>query len=172
MAQSQKLVCAPVFGRPEAAAAKKLWVIAAGRDLDRVRPLLDAIGQSVLVAGDEPHLANVVKLAGNFWIAAQIEATGEMFGMAESAGVSRAQLLSIFKTSLFRAPIGENYAGLIAEKKYQPAGFAAPLGKKDISLVLQLAKLPLADLMHQHLAALPADIDWAAMGDPTIDNRR
>src|SRR5262245_41381551 len=27
MAQSQSLMCAPVFGRPDAAAAKKLWVI-------------------------------------------------------------------------------------------------------------------------------------------------
>ena len=166
MAESQTLVSAPVFGRPEAAAAKKLWVVLAGSQLDRVRPLADAIGQGVLVAGQEPYRANVVKLAGNFWIASQIEAAGEMFGMAERAGVERKLLLDIFKQSLFRAPIGENYATLIAEQKYQPPGFAAPLGKKDISLVLQLAKLPLAELMERHLAALPADVDWAAMGDP------
>jgi 3-hydroxyisobutyrate dehydrogenase-like beta-hydroxyacid dehydrogenase len=172
MAASQNLVSAPVFGRPVAAETKKLWVIAAGKAVDRVRPALDAIGQGVLVAGEEPHLANVVKLSGNFWIAAQIEALGEMFGMAEKAGLPRAQLLSIFKASVFRLPAAEGYATLIAEKKYQPAGFAAPLGQKDVSLVLQLADLPLADLMIEHLADLPADVDWAAMGDPTIGNRR
>lgn len=165
MAESQSLVSAPVFGRPDAAAAKKLWVILAGRLVDRVKPLAEAIGQGVLLAGTEAHLANVVKLAGNFWIASQVEALGEMFGMAERAGLARAQLLDMFKRSLFRAPVAEGYAGIIAEKRYMPAGFAAPLGKKDISLVLQLARLPLAELMEHHLAGLPADVDWAAMGD-------
>jgi 3-hydroxyisobutyrate dehydrogenase-like beta-hydroxyacid dehydrogenase len=172
MAAAHTLVSAPVFGRPEAAAARKLWVIAAGRDTERVRPLLEAVGQGVLIAGGEPHLANVVKICGNFFIAAQVEALGEMFGMGESAGIARAQLFSIFKSTLFRSPAAENYAGLIAEKRYQPAAFSAPLGQKDISLVLQLAALPLADLMIEHLADLPADVDWAAMGDPTIGNRR
>jgi 3-hydroxyisobutyrate dehydrogenase-like beta-hydroxyacid dehydrogenase len=172
MATSQSLVCAPVFGRPEAAAAKKLWVVAAGAHIERVRPVLEAMGQGVLVAGEEPAAANVVKLAGNFFIASQVEALGEMFGMAERAGVPREQLLSIFKASLFRAPIAEGYAGIIAGKRYQPAGFAAPLGRKDIGLMLELARLPLAELMHQHLGALPADLDWAAMGDATIDNPR
>ena len=172
MAATQTLMSAPVFGRPEAAAAKKLVVVLAGPHIDRVRPLAEAVGQSVLFAGPEAYRANVVKLAGNFWIASQIEALGEMFGMAEHAGVPRATLLNFFKMSLFRAPIAENYAALIAEQKYLPAGFAAPLGKKDVSLVLQLAKLPLAELMHQHLAALPPEVDWAAMGDPTIDNPR
>jgi 3-hydroxyisobutyrate dehydrogenase-like beta-hydroxyacid dehydrogenase len=166
LAAAQALVSAPVFGRPEAAAAGKLWVIAAGAPahLERVRPVLEAVGQGVLVAGEEPASANVIKLAGNFWIAAQIETFGELFTLAEGAGVAAAQVLAIFKQTLLRSPIAENYAALIAERRFRPAGFRAALGRKDMQLVLALSRLPLAELMDQHLAALPADIDWAAMG--------
>jgi len=63
----QTYVAAPVFGRPEAAEAKKLWIVAAGpsQALERIGPVLDAMGQGVIVAGDDPPRANVIKLAGN-----------------------------------------------------------------------------------------------------------
>src|SRR5438034_9390771 len=75
----QTYVAAPVFGRPEAAEAKQLWIVAAGpsQALERIGPVLDAMGQGVIVAGDDPPRANVIKLAGNFLLAAAIEAMGE-----------------------------------------------------------------------------------------------
>jgi 3-hydroxyisobutyrate dehydrogenase-like beta-hydroxyacid dehydrogenase len=174
LAENQAMVSAPVFGRPEAAAARKLWVLVAGRPAlrARVEPLLEPIGQGVLVVGDDPPLANVVKLAGNFFIAATIDALGEAFSLAEQAGLPRQQLLTLLSRTLFRAPIAETYATLIAERRYQPAGFRAALGRKDLQLVLELARLPLAELVDRHLASLPPELDWAAAGDLGLTRNR
>ena len=62
----QKFVSAPVFGRPDAAAAAKLFIAAAGAeaDLARVQPLFEAIGQKVFVLSTTPSRANLVKLSG------------------------------------------------------------------------------------------------------------
>src|SRR5438132_9240109 len=93
----QTYVAAPVFGRPEAAEAKQLWIVAAGppQALQRCGPVLDAMGQGVIVAGDDPPRANVIKLAGNFLLAAAIEAMGEAFALARKYGVAPAELLDI-----------------------------------------------------------------------------
>jgi 3-hydroxyisobutyrate dehydrogenase-like beta-hydroxyacid dehydrogenase len=72
-------VAAPVFGRPEAAEAAKLFIVTAGAPdvVQKCEPLLSVIGQKTFVMGTEPPLANVVKLSGNFLIASIIESLGE-----------------------------------------------------------------------------------------------
>ena len=99
----QTYVAAPVFGRPEAAEAKSLWIVAAGpsQALERIRPVLEAMGRGVIVAGDDPPRANVIKLAGNFLLAAAIEAMGEAFALARKYGVAPAELLDIVNGRLF-----------------------------------------------------------------------
>lgn len=170
----QTLVAAPVFGRPEAAEAKKLWIVAAGpaEALERCRPLLEAMGQGVIPAGDDPPRANVIKLAGNFLLAATIEAMGEAFALTRKHGVAPSDLLDIVNGRLFRSPIYENYGKLIAEQRYEPAGFKLRYGLKDIRLALEAADeaavpMPLASLMHdRYLSAMArgwADLDWAAL---------
>ena len=64
-------VAAPVFRRPEAAAAAKLYIVAAGaaEPLDRCKPIFDALGQKTFTIGDVPAQANLVKLGGNFMVA-------------------------------------------------------------------------------------------------------
>jgi 3-hydroxyisobutyrate dehydrogenase-like beta-hydroxyacid dehydrogenase len=172
-AAGQAYVAAPVFGRPDAAEAKKLWIVAAGPPdaLGRCRPVLDAMGQGVIVAGDDPPRANVIKLAGNFMLAAAIEAMGEAFALTRKHGVAPAELLDIVNR-LFRSPIYENYGKLIAEQRYEPAGFKLKYGLKDIRLALQAAEeatapMPLASLMRdRYLSAVArgwADIDWAGL---------
>ena len=172
-AAGQAYVAAPVFGRPDAAEAKKLWIVAAGPPdaLERCRPVLDAMGQGVIVAGDDPPRANVIKLAGNFMLAAAIEAMGEAFALARKHGVAPAELLDVVNR-LFRSPIYENYGKLIAEQRYEPAGFKLKYGLKDIRLALQAAEeatapMPLASLMRdRYLSAVArgwADIDWAGL---------
>jgi 3-hydroxyisobutyrate dehydrogenase-like beta-hydroxyacid dehydrogenase len=167
-------VSAPVFGRPEAAAAAKLFVVAAGAPeaVSRVLPLLETLGQRVFVIGEEPPKANLVKLSGNFLITAVIEALSEAFALAAKGGVGRTEFLDIVLGTLFGAPVYKTYGTLIAEQRYQPAGFAATLGHKDISLVLEAAKglgvpMPLADLIEERLATLIArgggDLDWSAL---------
>src|SRR5256712_6912202 len=153
-AAGQTYVAAPVFGRPEAAEAKQLWVVAAGPPdaLERCRPVLDAIGQGVIVAGDDPVRANVIKGAGNFLFAAAVEAMGEAFALTRKYGVAPAELLDIVNGRLFRSPIYENYGKLIAEERYEPAGFKLKYGLEDGPLALGppdevAAPMPLASLV-------------------------
>ena len=79
------LTAAPVFGRPEAAAERKLWICNSGPAdaRRRVRPVLDGLGQGVFEFGDAVGAANVVKLAGNFLLTAAIEAMAEASAFAE-----------------------------------------------------------------------------------------
>jgi 3-hydroxyisobutyrate dehydrogenase-like beta-hydroxyacid dehydrogenase len=176
----QLFVSAPVFGRPEAAAAGKLFVVAAGdpASVDAVAPLLDAIGQRTFVVSDQPEAANIVKLSGNFLIASVIESLGEAMALVARAGVDKHEYLAILTSTLFDAPVYRTYGGLIADQEFSPAGFAAPLGLKDIRLVLDAsealqAPLPIAGLLRDRFLTLiangGADLDWSAIA--TLSDR-
>ena len=170
----QQYVAAPVFGRPEAASAAKLFVIAAGdpQVLQPLVPLFDAIGQRTFVVSDQSHTANLVKLSGNFLIASAIESVGEAVALVAKAGVDRLQYVDILTSTLFAAPAYQTYGGLIARQEFEPAGFAATLGLKDIQLVLAAAQqlqvpLPVASLLRDRLLSLVAtgggQLDWSAV---------
>jgi 3-hydroxyisobutyrate dehydrogenase-like beta-hydroxyacid dehydrogenase len=165
-------VAAPVFGRPEAAVAKKLWILLAGPQVarDRVRPLLDAMGQGVFEFGEDAAGVNVVKLAGNFLIASAMEAMAEAFTFAEKNGLERGRVAELFGRSIFACPIYQIYGKLIADEQFEPAGFAAELGLKDLDLVLKTASdsrmpMPLADLVRNRLTTTIVKgrrhIDWS-----------
>ena len=126
----QAFVAAPVFGRPEAAAAAKLFVVAAGpeAELKRCQPLFDAIGQRTFVVGDKPSAANLVKLSGNFLLAAMIECLGEAFALTRKGGVDPHAYLEILTNTLFSAPAYKTYGTIIADQRYEPAGFKMSLG--------------------------------------------
>jgi 3-hydroxyisobutyrate dehydrogenase-like beta-hydroxyacid dehydrogenase len=171
----QRFVAAPVFGRPDVAAAGQLFIIAAGRrdTLDAVAPLFDAIGQKTFVVSGTPKSANLVKLSGNFLIASVIESLGEAMSLVGKGGVDRRQYLDILTSTLFDAPVYKTYGGLIADGTFEPAGFAAPLGYKDIRLTLAAAEdlrvpLPLASLLRDRFLTLLAHggdkLDWSAIG--------
>lgn len=160
LAQSPGFVAAPVFGRPDAAEARKLWICAGGapEDVARCKPLFDALGQGVYLMGTAPQ-ASLTKLCGNFLLAMLIEGFGEAFALAEKAGMDPEQLSGTLTKILFAgAPIPTGYAGRIARTEFEPAGFALPLGHKDVSLALQAAvelrvPMPLASLAQDHLLA-------------------
>lgn len=171
----QRYVAAPVFGRPDAAAAGELFVIAAGEPsaLEAAAPLFEAIGKKTFIVADRPPSANLVKLSGNFLIASVIESLGEALALAEKGGIDRRRYLEIMTSSLFDLPVYKNYGGLIADRRFEPAGFAAPLGLKDIRLGLAAAEdlrvpMPLAGLIRDRLLTLLADggerLDWSAIG--------
>jgi 3-hydroxyisobutyrate dehydrogenase-like beta-hydroxyacid dehydrogenase len=171
----QRFVAAPVFGRPEAAAAAKLFVVAGGK-ADALSPLsavFDAIGQRTFVVSDEPKAANLVKLSGNFLIASVIESLGEAMALVAKAGVDKSDYLEILTSTLFGAPVYKTYGGLIAREEFEPAGFAAELGAKDVRLVLAAgeslqAPLPVASLLRDRFLTLLANggahLDWSAVG--------
>lgn len=174
-AGDRALISAPVFGRPEAAAAAKLWILAAGPAdaIAAVRPALDAMGQGVFELGEEPVLANTVKLAGNFTIAAMLETLGEAYALVRKSGLPAADFLKVVNTALFKSPLYENYGALVANQKFEPPGFKLRLGLKDMRLVLQAADkaeapMPLASLVHDHFLSACAqglgEKDWAALG--------
>lgn len=171
----QRYVSAPVFGRPEAAEAKQLWVLAAGAkaDVERCRPLLEALGRGLTVLGERAPQANVVKLSGNFLIASMMEALGEAFALTRKSGVEPQVFLEVFQSVFARSPIFERYAMLIADARYEPAGFKLRLGHKDMRLALEAAgaaevPMPLASLLKDHLLGGVArgmgDLDWSALG--------
>jgi 3-hydroxyisobutyrate dehydrogenase-like beta-hydroxyacid dehydrogenase len=171
----QRFVAAPVFGRPEAAAAAKLFIVAAGDPaaVKVCQPLFDAIGQKTFPIGTEPSTANLVKLSGNFLMASAIEALGEAIALVGKAGVDRRAYVDLLTASIFNVPAYKIYGGLIAENKFRPAAFAAPLGHKDIRLALAAAEdlrvpMPLGSLLHDRFVQLSAqggdDLDWAAIG--------
>ena len=173
--KGQRFVAAPVFGRPDLAAAGQLFVVAAGESaaVEAASPLLDAIGQRTFVLSDTPKAANLVKLSGNFLGAAVIESLGEALTLIGKAGIDRERYLEFLTSSLFDAPIYKTYGALIASGHFAPAGFAAPLGQKDIRLVLAAAEdlrvpMPLASLLRDRFLTLLANggeaLDWSAIG--------
>jgi 3-hydroxyisobutyrate dehydrogenase-like beta-hydroxyacid dehydrogenase len=167
-------VAAPVFGRPEAAAARKLWICVSGPAAakERVQPVLKALGQGVFDFGEDPGAANVVKLAGNFLIAAAMEAMAEAFALAQKNGIDRVAVADLFGQTLFACPVYQNYGKAIAQERYTPAGFRMSLGFKDVDLVLQTAAasrmpMPLASLLlNRYMTALAKgreSMDWSAL---------
>ena len=171
----QRFVAAPVFGRPDMAAAAKLFIVTAGdpATVDACKPLFDALGQKASQIGPEPSAANLVKLSGNFLQAAIIEALGEAIALIGKAGIDRRAYVELLTSTVFTAPAYKTYGGLIAEGKYEPAAFAAPLGYKDIRLTLAAAEglrvpMPFASLLSDRFLRLFAQggekLDWAAIG--------
>lgn len=171
----QQFLSAPVFGRPEAAAAAKLFVVVGGAaaTVQQFMPLFEAIGQRTFVMSAKPEAANLVKLSGNFLIATVIEALGEALALTGKGGVEPQKYLELLTSTLFNAPVYKTYGNLIVEDKFEPAGFAALLGQKDIRLALEAADtlrvpLPLANLLRDRFLTLLAHggeaLDWSAIG--------
>ena len=138
----QQFIAAPVFGRPDAAAAGTLFVVTGGRTIavEKARPLLEAFSQQIFPISDAPEAANLVKLSGNFLIASVIESLGEALALIAKAGVDPHQYIDLLTSTLFSAAVYKTYGNLLADRKFEPAGFAAPLGHKDIHLALAAAE--------------------------------
>jgi len=178
--RKQGYLSAPVFGRPEAAAAGKLLVVVAGAKelIDRVKPLFDVIGRATFIAGAEPWQANLVKVCGNLTIIAIIETLGEVFATLKKSGVEPGVLMDAIN-ELHGSPVYKNYGAMIVRNQFEPAGFALKLGLKDVRLVLKAADecgapLPLASLIHDQLLAALAngqgDKDWASLAQIAARN--
>lgn len=173
-AAGQQFVTATVLGRPEAAAAGKLFVLAAGppEAVGPLMPVLDALGQRTFRVSDVAATGNVVKLSANFLLATVIESLGEAVALVSKAGMNQQDYIDIITSTLFSAPAYQTYGGLIAREEFEPAGFAARLGIKDVRLVLAAAEelqvpLPIASLLRDRFLTLLAtgggELDWSAI---------
>jgi 3-hydroxyisobutyrate dehydrogenase-like beta-hydroxyacid dehydrogenase len=174
-AAGQEFISCPVFGRPDAAEGGRLAVVAAGpkEAVDRCRPLFESLGPKLLVVGEKPSLANIVKLSGNFLIGSVLESLSEAVAFARKSGVDAAVLMDFLTSTLFNAPVYKTYGGLIVEGNYDKVGFALPLGLKDIRLVLQAAEarhvpMPVASVVRDRFVTAMArgneNKDWSVLG--------
>jgi 3-hydroxyisobutyrate dehydrogenase-like beta-hydroxyacid dehydrogenase len=171
----QGYVAAPVFGNPDAAKARELFIIAGGspHDLDRCQPIFEAIGRQVFRVGDDPATANLVKLAGNAMSAATLEMLGEVLALARKRGCDPRQLLAILTSTMFDSRVHKIYGGKIAEQQYGLGGFVFPLALKDVRLALDEAEragvpMPSLSVVRDRLitgiARGYAARDWSALG--------
>jgi 3-hydroxyisobutyrate dehydrogenase-like beta-hydroxyacid dehydrogenase len=165
---------APVFGRPAAARDAALSIVAAGPAavIARCQPVFDAVSKRTFTAGEAPSAANVVKLCGNFMIMCAIESMAEAMTVAAKSGVERSKLLEVLTGTLFDAPVYRTYGDIIVNERFRPAGFAAPLGLKDMRLIGAQAErervpMPFLGVIRDHLLSTLAvegeDIDWSGL---------
>jgi 3-hydroxyisobutyrate dehydrogenase-like beta-hydroxyacid dehydrogenase len=167
------MVSAPVFGRPDAAAARRLVICISGPEpaKQRIKPILE-VSAGLFDFGEEPGAANVVKLAGNFLIASVIEAMGEVFTMAEKHGLDRGAVAKMLSSTHFACPAYQNYGPMVAERRHSPAGLRLPLGLKDVELASQAAEevrvpMPFVSFLRDRLITALAngreELDWSAL---------
>jgi 3-hydroxyisobutyrate dehydrogenase-like beta-hydroxyacid dehydrogenase len=175
-------VSAPVFGRPDAAEAGQLAVVAAGpaNAIAVLGPLFDAIGRKTWVFGEDPRQANAAKVAGNAMIAMAIEAMSEASVIAGSNKVPIAGFLELMTQTLFGGRVYEGYGPKIAKGDFEP-GFRMKLGLKDLRLATQAAAksgqtLPMLDAVRDQMSKAVesgmGEKDWAAVSDRMLRNLR
>ena len=137
------------------------------------------VGQKTFVAGEEPHAANVIKLATNFLFTTVIESLGEAFAFGRKFGVDPHAYLDILTNSSFTAPVYQIYGSMIASDNFEPAAFKLPLGFKDNRLLLAAAEeaavpMPMASLIHDRFVAALAqglgEADWSAIARISYQN--
>jgi 3-hydroxyisobutyrate dehydrogenase-like beta-hydroxyacid dehydrogenase len=134
-------VSAPVFGRPDAAEAAKLNVVVAGDTvaIEKVTPLLQAIGQRVWPMGAEPRAANAAKIGGNMMLGMAVGAMAEGAALARANGLDPKAFFELMLGTLFAgSPIYGIYAPKILSGDFEP-GFKLRLALKDIGLAVAAA---------------------------------
>jgi 3-hydroxyisobutyrate dehydrogenase-like beta-hydroxyacid dehydrogenase len=178
----ERYVAAPVVGRPKAAEEGELVLVVAGSPdaVTDMKPVFDAVGKETHVLGEEPEKANAVKLGVNLFLGIMVEALGEVYALAEGYGIEDAAFLAILNGAVFKSPVIDGYGKIIAEHRFEPAGFRLDLGAKDVRLAVQAAErkivpLPLGAVLRDRFLAAEAlgnaEQDWSAVGRVSTDRR-
>ena len=171
----QHYVAAPVLGNPEFARERKLFILAGGSPsaMANARPLLERLGQRLFVIGEDPGLANLMKLGANVLTATTLECMGEVLALLRKGSIDRLLAYDVLTNSLFDSRVHKAYGGKIVEERFRPAGMAIPLAVKDLRLALAEAEhsavpMPAASLVHDRYVEMMArgweELDWSALG--------
>jgi 3-hydroxyisobutyrate dehydrogenase-like beta-hydroxyacid dehydrogenase len=172
--QGQGYVAAPVFGNPDAAKARQLFIVVAGTaaDVERCRPLVDNLGQQTFVVGTDPGHANLIKLLGNMMTATALEMLGEVVAVVLKRGLDPKPFIDILTSTMFGGRVHKIYGDKIIRQNYAP-GFFMPLALKDVRLALAEAEtagapMPSVSVVRDRLitaiARGYAGLDWTALG--------
>jgi 3-hydroxyisobutyrate dehydrogenase-like beta-hydroxyacid dehydrogenase len=172
--RGQGYVAAPVFGNPDAAKARELFIIAAGdpADVARCQPIFDNLGQRTFFVDADPAHANLIKLLGNMMTASTLEMLGETVALARKRGLDPTSFIDILTSTMFGGRAHRIYGDKIVGQRYAP-GFVMPLALKDVRLALAEADnagapMPsvgvVRDRMMTAIARNHADLDWSALG--------
>jgi 3-hydroxyisobutyrate dehydrogenase-like beta-hydroxyacid dehydrogenase len=172
--RGQGYVAAPVFGNPDAAKQRLLYILAAGQpnDIARCQPLFDHLGQQTLPVGTEPWHANLVKLAGNMMSATALEMMSEAVALFRKRGLDPKSFLDIMTGTMFGGRVHKIYGDKIVRQSYAP-GFVLPLVLKDVRLALAEAEaanapMPSVSVVRDRLITGIArgydHLDWTALG--------
>jgi 3-hydroxyisobutyrate dehydrogenase-like beta-hydroxyacid dehydrogenase len=172
--QGQSYVAAPVFGNPDAAKARQLFIVAAGAkaDVERCQPLFDSLGQKTFVMGTDPEHANLIKLLGNMMTATTLEMLGEVVAVVRKRGLDPKPFIDVMTSTMFGGRAHKIYGDKIVRQSYAP-GFVMPLVLKDVRLALAEAEkagapMPSVDVVRDRLitgiARGHGDLDWTALG--------
>jgi len=170
----QGYVAAPVFGNPDAAKDRQLFIVAAGAaaDVERCQPLFDSLGQKTFPAGADPWNANLIKLLGNMMTATALEVMSEAAAVLRKRGMDPKSFVEIMTSTMFGGRAHKIYGEKIVDHAYTP-GFVLPLVLKDVRLALAEAEranapMPSVGVVHDRLltgiAHGYADLDWTALG--------
>jgi 3-hydroxyisobutyrate dehydrogenase-like beta-hydroxyacid dehydrogenase len=172
-AAGQRFVSAQVLGRPDVAAAGNLSVIAAGTagDLDVAQPLFDAVGAGTHRVGDRAEMAAAAKVALNAGIPAIMQMLTEQFRIVAAHGIAADRMAALMLDVNYGNRLIGSYGPIIAERRFEPAGFPMRLGRKDVELALAAAgdaDLPLTELIAGRMDAIIAagggEQDWSTIG--------
>jgi 3-hydroxyisobutyrate dehydrogenase-like beta-hydroxyacid dehydrogenase len=169
--QGSHYVAGPIAGRPDAAAAGKLFTFVAGNPeaIDRCRPVIDAYANRIIPMGEDHAVANSMKLVGNFMVASLVELIGEAYVFAESRGVDPSILTNMFKQFM---PAASEYVDRISTRDFGRAGFTLDGGAKDVTLILEAAAevhapLSYASVVRDKCLAAKAlgmgQLDWSCL---------
>ena len=172
--QGQSYVAAPVFGNPDAAKARQLFIVAAGAqaDVERCQPLFDSLGQKTFVMGTDPEPANLIKLLGNMMTATTLEMLGEVVAVLRKRGLDPKPFIDVMTRTMFGGRAHKIYGDKIVRQSYAPE-FVMPLVLKDVRLALAEAEkagapMPSVDVVRDRLitgiARGHGDLDWTALG--------
>jgi 2-hydroxy-3-oxopropionate reductase len=136
------LVDCPISGGPEGARAGTLSIMVSGNAaaIERIKPLISHWGKTLVVAGDKPGAAQVLKLTNNIMFAVSLVVASEAFVMGAKGGVSPEAMLEGIN-----AGSGRNMASMMVFPKAVLTGkfdFGAPLHilMKDVDLAIELGE--------------------------------
>jgi 3-hydroxyisobutyrate dehydrogenase len=143
-----QLLDAPVLGTREPAEQGRLVPLVSGdpRLIERVRPVLDAIGVKTVVAGERLGQGSALKLAVNAWMLSLTAAVGQSIALLRSLDLDPGLFLEAIDGGPANAPMAQLKGKAMMAGDYR-ASFGLGGGQKDLHLVGAVADGIATDLL-------------------------